>query len=234
MQWLVILFCIFLVIFTAFRIATVLFFKPTELSYPSLLSSFWLGLKYDLRWISFLLFPIAVVSLFKKLNPFYSNGTKIFWAIYLGLITLVVLLFYGADFAQFSIARARLNADFVLPIKNHKNTFLLIWRSYPVVWISLALIGGFLMMLWLFKTYYKGITDKNANVHKFTYRRRWYALGVLIMGWFMYGFFTARPLRLDRAFELDNSFKANLALNPMQNFFTTLRILRLKKELKEQ
>lgn len=230
------LFFIYLFIFTAFRVATVLFFKPSELSFSSLIPAFWLGLKYDLRWISVLLLPIAIVSLFKKLNPFYSPGTKKFWTYYLGIVTLFVLFIYGADFAQFSHAQARINADAMLPVKEHGNRFLLIWRNYPVIWISIALLGAVLMVLWMFRRQHVGITDKNAGVHKFTYLRRWHFVGLLVLAWFIYGFFTGGPLKLDRAFRLNNSFTTNLALNPMQNFFTTFRARKEKekqdKELK--
>ena len=51
-QWIVKLFLIYLCIFTAFRIATVIFFKPKTIGIFELGPSFWLGLKYDLRWIS--------------------------------------------------------------------------------------------------------------------------------------------------------------------------------------
>jgi len=61
-QWIVKLFFIYLFIFTVFRIATVFFFKPKNLSVIELLPSFWLGLKYDLRWIAFILSPIIFFS----------------------------------------------------------------------------------------------------------------------------------------------------------------------------
>ena len=61
------------------------------------------------------------------------------------------------------------------------------------------------------------------NIHKFTYRRRWHAAAFLLLGWFVYGFFTCKPLDFFRAFNLNDEFKSNLALNPLQNFFTTLR-----------
>jgi hypothetical protein len=50
------------------------------------------------------------------------------------------------------------------------------------------------MMVWMFRRTHVGVEDKNANVHKFTYRRRWHLAAILLLGWFMYGFFTARPL----------------------------------------
>lgn len=222
-QWLVKVFFIYLFIFTAFRIATVFFFRPPETSWASLLPSFWLGLKYDLRWIAFLLMPVAFFSLFPRLSPFFSERGKKFWTFYLGFVTLLVLFFYGADFGQFSYVNSRLNAEALVFTDHPRESLQLVWQTYPVVWFLIGLAGAVLMMVWMFKKVHVGVIGKNINVHKFDYRRRWSLIAILVLGWFMYGFLTAKPLNFFRAFNLDNEFKSNLALNPLQNFFTTLR-----------
>jgi phosphoglycerol transferase MdoB-like AlkP superfamily enzyme len=222
-QWIVKLFFIYLFIFTTFRIATVIFFKPNTLSVTDLLPSFWLGLKYDLRWIAFILTPIVLVSSIPRLSPFYSEFNKKGWTIYLGIITLLLLFFYGADFGQFAYINARLNADALIFAEDPKESLQMVWQSYPVVWILIGLIGAVMMMVWMFRKTHVGIEERNIAVHKFTYRRRWHFVALLILGWFMYGFFTLKPLNFFRAFNLNDEFKSNLALNPLQNFFTTLR-----------
>ena len=65
-QWIVKLFIIYLCIFTAFRIATVISFKPKNTSVFELGPSFWLGLKYDLRWIAFREFEQYYVLPFRE------------------------------------------------------------------------------------------------------------------------------------------------------------------------
>jgi phosphoglycerol transferase MdoB-like AlkP superfamily enzyme len=222
-QWIVTLFFIYLFIFTAFRIATVLFFKPKNLGFTDLLPSFWLGLKYDLRWIAFILTPIVFLSFFAKLSPFRSEKNKKIWTIYLGIVTLLILFFYGADFGQFAYINARLNADALIFAEDPKESLQMVWQSYPVFWILIGLIGAVMMMVWMFRKTHVNIEEKNTDIHKFTYRRRWRVLALLILGWFMYGFFTLKPLNFFRAFNLNDEFKSNLALNPLQNFFTTLR-----------
>ncbi len=222
-QWIVKLFIIYLCIFTTFRIATVICFKPESTGVLELGPSFWLGLKYDLRWIAFILLPIAVLSLYPRLSPFYSNRSKKGWTAYLGIITLLVLFFYGADFGQFAYINARLNADALIFVEDPRESIQMVWQSYPVVWILFGLAGAVVMMTWMFRRMHVDVTDKNINVHKFTYRRRWHAAALLLLGWFVYGFFTLKPLDIFRAFNLDDEFKSNLALNPMQNFFTTLQ-----------
>jgi phosphoglycerol transferase MdoB-like AlkP superfamily enzyme len=222
-QWIIKLFLIYLFIFTAFRVATVIFFKPADTKLLQLLPSFWLGLKYDLRWIAFILFPITFFSIFKRLSPFNSEKAKTFWTAYLGIITLLVLFFYGADFGQFAYVNARLNADALIFAEDPKESLQMVWQSYPVMWILIGLIGAVLMMVWMFRKTHVGVEGKNSHIHKFTYRRRWHLVALLVLGWFMYGFFTLYPLNFFRAFNLNDAFKSNLALNPMQNFFTTLR-----------
>ncbi len=222
-QWIVKLFLIYLCIFTAFRIATVIFFKPGSIAVTDLLPSFWLGLKYDLRWIAVILLPIAIVSLFPPLSPFTSERGKKLWTMYLGVTTLLVLFFYGADFGQFAYINARLNADALIFVRDPRESLQMVWESYPVVWILLGLIGAVMMMTWMFRKLHVDVTEKNMNIHKFTYRRRWHATALLLMGWFVYGFLTLKPLDIFRAFNLNDGFKSNLALNPMQNFFTTLK-----------
>lgn len=222
-QWIVKLFLVYLCIFTAFRIATVICFKPKSISYWELGPSFWLGLKYDLRWIAILLLPIALLSLFPKLSPFDSEGSKKVWTIYLGILTLLVLFFYGADFGQFAYINARLNADALIFAEDPRESLQMIWQSYPVVWILVGLVGAVLMMVWMFRRTHVDVHEKNQNIHKFAYRRRWHAAAILLLGWFIYGFLMIRPLNFFKAFSLNDEFKSNLALNPLQNFFTTLR-----------
>lgn len=221
-QWIVKLFIIYLCIFTAFRIATVICFKPASIPVLDLGYAFWLGLKYDLRWIAIILLPIAVLSLFPRLSPFTSERGKKFWTVYLGVTTLLVLFFYGADFGQFAYINARLNADALIFAEDPRESLQMVWQSYPVVWILFGLFGAVMMMIWMFRRMHVDVTEKNMNIHKFTYRRRWHAAALLLLGWFVYGFFTAKPLDFFRAFNLNDEFKSNLALNPLQNFFTTL------------
>ena len=136
---------------------------------------------------------------------------------------MLVLFFYGADFGQFAYINARLNADALIFAEDPKESLQMVWQSYPVIWILIGLFGAVLMMIWMFRKTHVDIEGKNLSIHKFSYKKKWHFLAVLILGWFMYGFFTLKPLNFFRAFNLNDEFKSNLALNPLQNFFTTLR-----------
>ncbi len=221
-QWIIRIFLIYLFIFTAFRIATVICFKPNAIGLMELIPAFWLGLKYDLRWIAIILFPIVFLSSYKRFSPFYSNRLKKIWTSYLAIVTLLVLFFYGADFGQFAYINARLNADALIFAEDPKESIQMVWQSYPIVWILLSLVVAVLVINRMFAKTHMFVEDSNVNIHKFDYRRRWRLACILILSWFMYGFLTLKPLNFLRAFSLNEEFKSNLALNPLQNFFTTL------------
>jgi len=222
-QWIIKLFIIYLSIFTGFRVITMFCFKPAATKVFELLPSFWLGLKYDLRWIAIVLLPISCISLFPKFSPFYSERCKRGWAIYLAIVTLLLLFFFGADFGHFAYVSTRLNASALNFAEDAKISFEMLWQSYPVVWIIAGLLGAVAMMGWMFARTHVSIEERNINVHKFSYNRRWHIAAIVLLGWFLFGFLTLAPLRWRDAFALNDNFKSYLALNPLQNFVTTLR-----------
>jgi phosphoglycerol transferase MdoB-like AlkP superfamily enzyme len=222
-QWIINLFIIYLCIFTGFRIITLICFKPVAIRMSELVPSFWLGLQYDLRWIGIVLLPIACISLFPKFSPFYSERCKKGWAIYLAVVTLLLLFFFGADFGHFAYVNTRLNASALNFAEDAKISFEMLWQSYPMVWIFLALLGAVGMMAWMFSKTHVSVEERNINIHKFSYNRRWHTAAILLLCWFLFGFLALTPLRWRDAFLLNDNFKSYLALNPLQNFFTTLQ-----------
>jgi phosphoglycerol transferase MdoB-like AlkP superfamily enzyme len=221
-QWLLKLWAIFLVIFTLFRVITVLLFKPVEIAVSSLGPSFWLGFKFDAKWISIILLPIILLSARKTLSPFYSELNKKAWSYYLAVASLLVLAFFGADIGNFSYNHTRINASALNFAEDPAISFKMLWQSYPMVWILLGLVIAVLLIARLIRTTHALTTRQNASDDA-VYKKRWY-LGVLVfMLWSLYGLFSFTPLKWNDAFALNDNFKSYLALNPFQNFFTTLR-----------
>ncbi len=221
-QWIVKLFTIYLLLFTAFRIVTVILFKPKTINFFELWPSFWLGIKYDLRWIAITLSPIIVLSIFKSFSPFHSPRTKKFWTIYLAIITLVIMFFYGADYGNFSYNHTRIGASALNFKDDPYEMFRMVWQSYPIIWILIGLGIAVFLTTKLFRRTH-GTVDANNLWHKFEYKRRWYGLALLLMFWFIYGFLQLNPLTRQDAYKLNDNFKSYLALNPFQNFITSLK-----------
>ncbi len=221
-QWIVKLFTIYLLLFTTFRIVTAVLFKPGTVSTLELGPSFWLGFKYDLRWIAIALSPIIILSIFKRFTPFHSPRTKKFWTIYLAIITLVIMFFYGADYGNFSYNHTRIGASALNFKDDPYEMFRMVWETYPIIWILLGLAIAVFFIAKLFRRTH-GTVDANNIWHKFEYKRRWYALALLLMFWFVYGFLQLKPLTRQDAYKLNDNFKSYLALNPFQNFITSLK-----------
>src|SRR5436853_7755838 len=108
--WVVNLFFIFLLIFTISRFVTFFVFKPEDFSFGDLFPSFFLGLRYDLRWIAIVLLPIVFISLEPRFSPFYSKRNKTCWTWYLAVITFFVFFFFAVDFGNFSYNNTSLYA----------------------------------------------------------------------------------------------------------------------------
>ncbi|MEI7736209.1 MAG: LTA synthase family protein [Ferruginibacter sp.] len=221
-QWIVKLFIIYLCMFTAFRIVIVVLFKPNNISVLELGPSFWLGLKYDLRWIAIVLSPIIVLSIYKRFSPFHSVRNKKIWTIYLAIITLVIMFFYGADIGNFSYNHTRIGASALNFKDDPIEMFGMVWESYPIIWILIGLIATVIFTAQLFQRIH-GTVDANNYWHRFEYKRRWYLLAILLMCWFVYGFLNLQPLTRQDAYKLNDNFKSYLALNPFQNFITSLK-----------
>ncbi|HUZ59364.1 MAG TPA: sulfatase-like hydrolase/transferase [Hanamia sp.] len=221
-QWLLLLWTIYIIIFTILRIATVVLFIPDRTSVLSLIPSFWLGFQYDAKWISIILLPIAVLSVYPKFSPFYSERNKKLWSYYLAFTTLIVLFFFGADFGNFSYNHTRLNASALNFAEDPIISFKMLWQSYPMVWLITALVVAVFLMSWLFKRTHVLTTKRNLLENRI-YKKRWHIGAIIFLLWSLFGIFSFVPLKWKDAFELNDNFKSYVALNPLQNFFSTLR-----------
>ncbi len=221
-QWLLMLWFIYLIIFTMLRIATVVLFIPANIEASSLLRSFWLGFRYDAKWISIILLPIAVLSVYPRFSPFFSEKNKKFWSYYLAIMTLIVLFFFGADFGNFSYNHTRINASALNFAEDPLISFQMLWQSYPMVWLVTALIVAVFLLSKLFKHTHVLTTKRNLQ-ENMIYKRRWHVGAIIFLLWCLFGIFSFHPIKWKDAFELNDNFKSYVALNPLQNFFTTLQ-----------
>jgi phosphoglycerol transferase MdoB-like AlkP superfamily enzyme len=221
-QWLLMLWFIYITIFTILRIATVVLFIPANTDVDSLLPSFWLGFRYDAKWISMILLPIAILSIYPKFSPFYSERNKKLWSYYLAFATMFVLFFFGADFGNFSYNHTRINASALNFAEDPAISFKMLWQSYPMVWLVSALVVAVLLLSKLFKHTHVVTTKRNLQ-ENMIYKKRWHAGAIILLLWCLFGVFSFHPLKWKDAFELNDNFKSYVALNPLQNFFTTLQ-----------
>jgi phosphoglycerol transferase MdoB-like AlkP superfamily enzyme len=222
LQWVIKLFLIFLLVFTLFRISTYIAFKPADVELRQVLSSFLLGIRFDIRWISILLMPIVLLSFIPKFSPYSSIIARRVWVVYLATATFLLMFFFGADYGHFAYVSTRLNASALNFAEDAKISFEMLWQSYPLFWMILALLVLAYFFYQLYKKTHQHVEFKNSQ-SDIIYKRRWYFFVLFSMVLGIYGSFSFKPLKWKDAFVFKDNFKSYLALNPLQNFFTTLR-----------
>jgi phosphoglycerol transferase MdoB-like AlkP superfamily enzyme len=182
-----------------------------------------MGIRYDLRWIAFILLPIILASMRPQWSPFYSARNKKGWSWYLAITTFVVFVFFAAGFGSFSYNKTPLDAGAM----NFAEDFNISWRmmkqTYPLFWMLLGLVVAVLFFRWMYHRSHWQVIIRTDGMG-IPYRRKFFVLTALILLFFIWGNFSWPPLSRKDCFKFNNSFKAYLALNPLQNFFATLKL----------
>ena len=156
----------------------------------------------------------------REWNPYNSDRAKTVWFWYLGIFSFALLIFYGFDFYYYDYLTQRLNSNILNFIEDARISMRMMWQSYPLVKILLVVLMGVIVLLWMIRNLYKKATfpqpvSRSARIISFT-------MVFLFLGLCIYGKIQRFPLRWSDAFALGNNYKANLSLNPVQSFFSSL------------
>ena len=229
--WVTNLLVIFLLIFTLFRLATFLAFRPKGISLGDVIPSFLMGIRYDLRWIAFILLPIIILSMTPKLSPFYSARNKKWWTWYLAVSTFIVFFFFAAGFGSFSYNQTPLDAGAMNFVEDPGISLKMMFQTYPMVWMILGLTVAVLFFRWMYHRSHWQVINRTDG-KGIPYRRKYFVITFLVFFLFIWGTLSWPPLSRNDSFKFRNAFKSYLAINPLQNFFATLKLR--KPEFNEQ
>ncbi|HNM34898.1 MAG TPA: sulfatase-like hydrolase/transferase, partial [Chitinophagaceae bacterium] len=216
----------FLILMSLMRWVLVLTYRtPTEKS-VSLIDAYWLGFRFDLRFVSItmlLLYLVGTIPYLHPINKKWGNRVSfIIWSVFIVLTSI----FYAADFAHYSYLRQRLNANILSFLHDAKISFGMMWQSYNLGWGILGLIVIVFILLAMVKLSYNHILSK-ANVSTKKSSKVWGVLFVLLLAFGIVGNVVYKagqyPLRWSNAYTLGNDYAANISLNPFQSFFSTLK-----------
>ena len=224
-RWTLFLGFTFLIIMSLLRFIFVHRFAAPVSSDNDLNASYILGIRYDLRYVAIIMMLILLISYFKALDPFTKKLGKKIAIIFWMLFSTLLLFFYTTDFIHYAYVHQRLNASILSYIDNPLISMQMMWQSYPII----SIIVVFLILEWvLYKfisfTYqlsdkYERTGSKIKNIITqavFFIILLYSAIGNIIYEGGQY------PLRWSDAYSLGSDYKANVALNPMQSFFSTL------------
>lgn len=221
--WLIDLFVVLFLFFSIFRVVTFFAFKPSGISFSDCLSSFFMGIQYDLRWIAMIILPIMILGINRRFTPFYSDRNRRIWTWYFAGLFFIIFFFFIADLVSFSYNRTRIDAGAMNFVEDPAISINMIWQTYPLIWITVGLIVAIILFKWLLNKSHWQVTantDGKAIIH-----RKWpFVIGTIILGILIYGKMYTSPLSWKDSFALKDGFKSYLALNPLQNFFSTMRL----------
>lgn len=190
-----------------------------------------MGLRFDARFVAIIGLFILLLSAIKPLHPFKNQAAQKFWVVFISLIFLIMMIFYGADFYHYDYLKQRLNASALNFLVDANISAGMMWETYPILKIGIA----FLIVLVFFYKWQLGVIKK-INKRPVVVYNKLVLSGIyisvsLMLSAFTFGRLGQYPLRWSDAFEFTDDFKANTALNPFQSFFSTMKFRNVKFDL---
>ncbi len=230
-QWLVRSGLIFLLIMTLLRLAFVLTFNNVSVL-QDLLASFALGFRYDIRVVSIFILLLFLLGLIAPLHPFHHSVGKslVLWLV--TLFSIIVSMFYILDFSFYAYLTQRLSGSILNYAQDAKISMSMVWQTYPVVWLIIALIAGVFVIRWFINLTFLQIEERSVKSTRIT-RIGWGILFFLVLALGIFGRIGQYPLRWSDAAALGSDFKAQVAYNPFQSFFSTINFRNDTYDLKK-
>ena len=181
----------------------------------------WLGFRFDLRMVVVMILPLFFLGGIKWITPFRYNYAKYFWVIYLTLIFFIYALFYVFDFGHYAYLNTRLDFSAMRFLENPEISTQMVWESYHVIWIVLALLLVIAFFAFLTnRLFFKISRQQNIEI---TFLKGFLFgfvafLILLIAG---YSKLSQYPLRWSDASFSKHPFANQLAYNPIHYFLDT-------------
>lgn len=223
-KWLLLCGLSFIIIMTLLRAVFTQAFPATGIfvGYPKG-PTFLLGLRYDLRDVAIACTLLFLLAQIPALHPFKTKAGKrlafTLWTIF----SIVFVVFYTVDFANYAYLQERLNAELLTLLQDTKDSASMVWQTYPVIWLLITLIVSVLLLLAIIKFWYKKITKLQSYPVAQTGRIVSPIVFFLFMAFFIFGRLGQYPLRWSDAFTFGNDYAAKVALNPFQAFFSSIK-----------
>ncbi|MBS1512994.1 MAG: sulfatase-like hydrolase/transferase [Bacteroidetes bacterium] len=222
LRWIFAVTFIFLGTMTLFRFIFYWVYNPIGKPFSG--SAFIMGLRFDARVAAAVGLSILLLTFIPYLNPFRRNGAKKFWNVMIPFTFVIMVLVYAIDFYHYDYLHQRLNATILNYLQDAGISFNMMWQTYPLLRALLLLIAVALLARFTFGK----LLNRYLYQDSFFKRRGvWmYVIAFLLLAQTIVGKIVVKPgqfpLRWSDAFTLSDDFKANLALNPFQSFFSTV------------
>ena len=206
---------------TLLRVGTYFAFVQERLPLAQAWSGFWLGLRFDGRIVASAMLPLLVLGGVPWINPFTSTFGRRFWLVLLGAFSTALLVFYVVDFLHYRYLNQRLNASVLSFLADTKIAAEMVWQTYPVVRLTFVVVVSLAGFMAVFVASHRRAAAAKVTLRK-PARIAWFVGLLLVCLLSIFGRVGQYPLRWSDAFNLRNAVLANLALNPVQSFLSSL------------
>ncbi len=189
----------------------------------ALLQSFVLGARFDLRLGLIVLLPFLLLAPFPWLSPWNGLWQRRVWQAYFALVLAALVLVYMIDFGHFAYLQQKLNASVLMFAKDAAISAEMVWSTYPVVRLVLVLLALAMAGGWLVSRIIDRVFESAAYPGGKWRTALWAVVGFLLVVLGIHGRFSQYPLRWSDAYFNPNPFAPAVTLNPVLNFFDTLK-----------
>lgn len=204
------------------RLGFVLAFKSISTASVDLTGAFLLGLRFDLRMVCIMALIFVILGMIPGLHPLDRKwGKRISFWIWI-VVVIFFALFYVIDFANYAYLSQRVTVNLLTFLQDAKISAGVVWQTYPVVRIIIALILLCSALFAIITFTYNAVLSKPKTATKKS-RILWTIAVVLLLGLGIFGRMGQYPLRWSDAFVFGNDFAANVSLNPFESFFSSLQ-----------
>ena len=227
LRWITSVLLLFVLVMSLLRLIFFFRYNPPGKAFSG--SAMLMGLRFDLKFACIMAVTILVLCSIPFINPFKKFGAAKFWSIIISVVFFILLLVYAVDYFHYSYIQQRLNASILSYFNDAAITLNMGLQTYPVFKVMLLIIIVTVVFVFIFKrllfnyqTQY--VIDKRSGIG-------WYILFFLLFALGIFGKIGQFNLRWSDAFTLSDSFKGNLALNPFQSFFSSLKYRDTKPDI---
>ncbi len=181
-------------------------------------NAFFLGLRFDLKLASLVVFPISILILIFN-NRFFEKTifnkiSNFYWVFFY----IVITIFYLFDFGFYNYLNTRIDATALRFTTNLQISLQVMIESYPVFTglFGLLILG---ILVYKFSNWQYKIDAKNNLVLSIKKKSIYFVSTIIVLSFFIYNSFTHYPLRWSQAFFSKNIAINQFALNPVLYFF---------------
>ncbi len=207
---------------TLLRLSVIWLFPAPVHSFSELMPSFLLGLRYDLRIICIVALILFILGSIRFLHPLNrKTGKRVAFVLWI-IFVVTMVFFYLIDFTNYAYLSQRMNASLLNYLEDAGISLRMMWQSYPIVWMVIGILAATALFIWIVRSTYNYILSK-PNVTTRSGKIGWGILFFVLLAIGIFGRVGQYPLRWSDAYGLRSDYAANLALNPFQSFFSSLK-----------